>query len=783
NGKVINNPTRAQYADKSLKREKGDIGLTGGIGIPLHESQSDSSLTKATLTEGNITLNKDSQPTQTTAKALGINTELKNANKQVENTLNLDRTLQEQKAVQAAVANLQEATTTYIDNKRKEAQAEFDKVKQQYDQNSEAYKTAEAAVKAWEIGGKNKQNIDTVTAVVSTVLAGSPASQIAVAALSPTLNNQIHVLTKEDDSKLTNILAHAVLGAIEAKAAGVNGASGAVAAAGAEIIAHTLAEQLYGVDGKTKKMDDLTQEEKQNILALSQIGSAIAGGMTADSGYAAGVSGEIGKRAVEHNDFYDVPMGAMTDFEMVENIAKIYFDGDEEKATKFLMAFRKAEGEGIIDNVIGSVKSLIHINETIKSIGYVIAHPNETIENIKLSAEEWHNLLSYAMKNDPTLAGEMLGYIKGSATAIPGTDLVLGGAIAKTAQKVIKLAKQSGAAFTNKIDDVANLGVNNPKYDKALNEKITEKGNVTVVEKKAQTDTTHVCNSIACFVAGTLIETARGLIPIEQIGFGDLIWSREEFGNHYAYKPVTATKATDNQQLVEVIVENEQGQQETYLTTKEHPFYVEGIGWLKASLLIFGMKLLDRNGSASLTVVSQNALERYATVYNIMVDDHHTYHIGELGVWVHNANCCDFTKQYGDLTKKWDGKWVDKNGEVIYLDPLDGKIKPFPDGVKPSVDHILPRNYIENINGFNQLPKDIQEKLLNHPNNLQPMPKHLNSSKGNKVEFVNGGWMTVTQDGKKVPINTNYKIFLESNQKLMSEMILKEVNNYNGAKK
>lgn len=195
------------------------------------------------------------------------------------------------------------------------------------------------------------------------------------------------------------------------------------------------------------------------------------------------------------------------------------------------------------------------------------------------------------------------------------------------------------------------------------------------------------------------------------------------------------------------------------------------------------MKLLDRNGSASLTVVSQNALERYATVYNIMVDDHHTYHIGELGVWVHNANCCDFTKQYGDLTKKWDGKWVDKNGEVIYLDPLDGKIKPFPDGVKPSVDHILPRNYIENINGFNQLPKDIQEKLLNHPNNLQPMPKHLNSSKGNKVEFVNGGWMTVTQDGKKVPINTNYKIFLESNQKLMSEMILKEVNNYNGAKK
>ncbi|WP_293730386.1 EndoU domain-containing protein [uncultured Actinobacillus sp.] len=485
NGKVISNPTRAQYADKTLKREKGETGLTGGIGIPLHESQSDSSLTKATLTEGKITLNKDSQPTQTTAKALGINTEIKNANEQVENTLNLDRTLQEQTAVQTAVANLQEAAKTYVDNKRQEAQAEFDKVKQQHNKDSETYKTAEAAVKAWEIGGKNKQNIDTVTAVVSTVLAGSPAEQIAVAALSPTLNNQIHALTKDDNSKVTNILAHAVLGAIEAKAAGVNGASGAVAAAGAEIIAHTLAEQLYGVDGKTKTIDDLTQEEKQNILTLSQIGSAIAGGMTADSGYAAGVSGEIGKRAVEHNDFYDVPMGAMTDFEMVENIAKIYFDGDEEKATKFLMAFRKAEGEGVIDNVIGSVESLIHIDETVKSIGYVIAHPNETIENIKLSAEEWGNLLSYAMENDPTLAGEMLGYIKGSATAIPGTDLVLGGTIAKTAQKVIKLAKQSGAAFTSKIDDVGNLGVNNPKYDKALNETINNRANEHYINEQA----------------------------------------------------------------------------------------------------------------------------------------------------------------------------------------------------------------------------------------------------------------------------------------------------------
>ncbi|WP_259459085.1 HINT domain-containing protein [Moraxella catarrhalis] len=31
------------------------------------------------------------------------------------------------------------------------------------------------------------------------------------------------------------------------------------------------------------------------------------------------------------------------------------------------------------------------------------------------------------------------------------------------------------------------------------------------------------------------------------------------------------------------------------------------------------------------------------TVYNFEVQDFHTYHIGEYGVWVHNADCCDLS--------------------------------------------------------------------------------------------------------------------------------------------
>jgi hypothetical protein len=47
-------------------------------------------------------------------------------------------------------------------------------------------------------------------------------------------------------------------------------------------------------------------------------------------------------------------------------------------------------------------------------------------------------------------------------------------------------------------------------------------------------------------------------------------------------------------------------------------------------------------GSAHL---SQTALNESATVYNIQVQEHSTYHVGALGTWVHNANCCNLVPE------------------------------------------------------------------------------------------------------------------------------------------
>jgi len=150
-----------------------------------------------------------------------------------------------------------------------------------------------------------------------------------------------------------------------------------------------------------------------------------------------------------------------------------------------------------------------------------------------------------------------------------------------------------------------------------------------------------ICLNGVCFTAGTLIETDQGFKAVENFVGGERVWSRNDRTLEYGYRPVIATKETTDQVIFEVVIQNQQGQQEKLETTAEHPFWVKNFGWLKSSLLQSGMTLLDRNNE-ELTVVNQVLIpNKVETVYNIEVDGFHTYHVGELGTWVHNANCCD----------------------------------------------------------------------------------------------------------------------------------------------
>jgi hypothetical protein len=79
---------------------------------------------------------------------------------------------------------------------------------------------------------------------------------------------------------------------------------------------------------------------------------------------------------------------------------------------------------------------------------------------------------------------------------------------------------------------------------------------------------------------------------------------------------------------------------EVITTTREHPFYVDGRGFVPAGRLAIGTAIVTYAGPAvRITGIRQG--ER-ARVYNFQVADTHTYFVGASGggVWVHDADEC-----------------------------------------------------------------------------------------------------------------------------------------------
>lgn len=128
-------------------------------------------------------------------------------------------------------------------------------------------------------------------------LAGGDIGSALAGASAPYLANVIKQQTGDNDS--ARIMAQAVLGAVVAQAQGNSAAAGAAGAAGGELIAKVIADQLYGV--KNNDTHGLSEEQKQTISALSTLAAGIAG--AALSGDAAGAlaAAQAGKNAVENN--------------------------------------------------------------------------------------------------------------------------------------------------------------------------------------------------------------------------------------------------------------------------------------------------------------------------------------------------------------------------------------------------------------------------------------------------------------------------------------------------
>ena len=135
-----------------------------------------------------------------------------------------------------------------------------------------------------------------------------------------------------------------------------------------------------------------------------------------------------------------------------------------------------------------------------------------------------------------------------------------------------------------------------------------------------------------CFAAGTLIATANGLIPIEDIQPGNFVWATNPETGETELKPVVQLFRNETDEWVHVTVNGEE-----IVCTSEHPFYSPVKGWTAACQLRAGDILVLVNGEyVVVEQVQHEILENPETTYNFEVDDFHTYYVGKESVLVHN---------------------------------------------------------------------------------------------------------------------------------------------------
>ena len=294
-----------------------------GGGLPMNESDSDNSVTRATLTEGKITLNKDTAPTQTTAQALGINTDINQANGEVDKPKDVNQILSEQRQISAAAGNIKSAVNTYMENQQKavikemmELQAEREVLVKRNDKAALEKVDEQLGMllkesEEWGNEGKYRRALDAITSAGIAALSGQSAQGIAVTAASPYVNQKIKNATTDEQTgkvnKVTNIAAHALWGAVEGNALGGSGTAGALSAASAELMAPQIAKILYD-----KTPNELSASEKQRVIALSGVVGKAIGGVTSaakgDGTYTVSknsdIGGNIAKNAVENNAIF-----------------------------------------------------------------------------------------------------------------------------------------------------------------------------------------------------------------------------------------------------------------------------------------------------------------------------------------------------------------------------------------------------------------------------------------------------------------------------------------------
>ena len=319
--------THTYIENKSeIKTESASMGAgTGGIN-PMQAISSALSLlgntnesarsTTQSAISGNIQID-----TETPEKLTALSRDTKNANQRVEKQdLQKVQERQEMAKVIGDISNNAISIATYNEREKiNKLSLEKFKAEEKYGKASTQAQEIGKQITAiqndidgtYGIGSKTGMAIRAVTAALQAAAQNDTAGSL-VALASPYLNKTIHEMTAGDTAKdkAANLMAHALLSAVEFQVTGKDPLTGAVAGVTGEVTAQILTQAIYN-----KTPNQLTANEKENISTLSQLAGGLAAaltakanGTTAEQGgnFLAATSGAgTAKRAVENNYLWE----------------------------------------------------------------------------------------------------------------------------------------------------------------------------------------------------------------------------------------------------------------------------------------------------------------------------------------------------------------------------------------------------------------------------------------------------------------------------------------------
>ncbi|WP_156950970.1 polymorphic toxin-type HINT domain-containing protein [Saccharibacillus sacchari] len=284
---------------------------------------------------------------------------------------------------------------------------------------------------------------------------------------------------------------------------------------------------------------------------------------------------------------------------------------------------------------------------TMNRYAYVNGNPVSFIDPFGLSADGatwWQTGLSFGVDALP-----FVGTLKGIQEVFTGVDLITGQQLSVTDRVV------------NGVGTVASAIPFGKHVGKYLAKETIDGGAWLLGKVNKESKASRLLNGCNCFTAGTQVKTDQGDKNIEDIQIGDQVLSKDDVTGEEGYKTVTATFDHMADEIYTIHV----GGQEIE-STYNHPFWVEGKGWTYVKDLQVGDELTQADGT-KLEIEQIELEQRSARVYNMTVDEFHTYFVSDLGIWVHNTNNenCDISAIAKGFGKGSGKKIISQSGEFI----------------------------------------------------------------------------------------------------------------------